>query len=258
MERWNRSKLKPWHCGILGPRDCSDRSPQTQGMRPLVNRSSEPWDGGSHRILGGLRHSTQKSHIGGAVRWSLRTEPIRNTASAPPSPGQGGSQRPRKLGGTFSPPLGQPQERRTTPSSRPGASQPPNTQRVPCCQGQVRLSRCREPVPASGQARRDAECSAASGKRINGLLLHPHPLKSQQQHDSGGRLYPGCIASGWRRQEAAPQHCFCPRQESQPSSDYTRHTRALMDSPGAVHPADLTPEARNNQSVLERETEAQR
>lgn len=86
MEPWNHSKLEPWHCGILGPWDCSDRSPQTQGMRPLVNRSSEPWDGGSHRILGGLRHSTQKSHIGGAVRWSLRTEPIRNTASAPPSP----------------------------------------------------------------------------------------------------------------------------------------------------------------------------
>ena len=255
MEPWNCSMLKPWHCGILGPLDHSARSPQTQGMWPLVNRSSEPWDGGSHRILGGLRHSTQKSHIGGAIRWSLRTETVRNTASAPPSPvGWPGrlSEATEAWRHSLSPSLGQPQERRTTPSSRPGASQPPNTQRVPCFQGQVRLSRCRETVPASGQARRDAECSAASGKRINGFLLHPHPLKSQQQHDSGGRLYPGCIVSGWRRQEAAPQHWFCPRQESQPSSDCTRHIRALMNSPGTVHPADLTPDAQHNQSVLER------
>lgn len=86
MEPWNRNMLQLWHCGILGPRDHSARSPQTQGMWPLVNRSSEPRDGRSHRILGGLRHSAQKSHMGGAIRWSLRTEPIRNTVSAPPSP----------------------------------------------------------------------------------------------------------------------------------------------------------------------------
>ena len=245
--------LQPWHRGILGPRGHRARRPQTQGVWPLVNRSSEPWDGRSCRTLGGLRHSTRKSHMGGAIRWSLRTEPIRNTVSPPPSPvGCPASLSEATGAQRHSPSPGQPPERRTTPSSRPGASQPPNTQRVPCCQGQVRLSGCRETVPASGQARRNAECPAASGKRINGPLLHPHPLKGQQKHDSEGRLYPGCIASGWRQRQAAPQHCLCPRQESQPGSGCTRHIRVLMNSPGTVHPADLTPDAQNNQSVLDR------
>ena len=86
MEPWTRSMLQPGHRGILGPRGHRARRPQTQEVWPLVNRSSKPWDGRSCRTLGGLRHSTRKSRMGGAIRWSLRTEPIRNTVSAPPSP----------------------------------------------------------------------------------------------------------------------------------------------------------------------------
>lgn len=97
---------------------------------------------------------------------------------------QGGSQGAMRLLSSIS---GQPKKRRTTLSFLPAGSQPPLSESL--CQ--VRPSRCRETVPASGQARWDTECPAASGKGINEFLLHSYPFESQQQRGMEWRLYSG-------------------------------------------------------------------
>lgn len=115
---------------------------------------------------------------------SLRGDPNRTALLATPSPvGCPGRLSREAPGGCRS------YEVLPTPISRAATEGPRHRRRLeparrqtlsePLCQGQVRLSRCLETVPASGQARRYAECSAASGKRINEFLLHPYPFRSQ-------------------------------------------------------------------------------
>nr|KAF6309682.1 hypothetical protein mPipKuh1_009132 [Pipistrellus kuhlii] len=144
---------------------------------------------------------------------------LRHTLTCPPS-----TEAPRGHGATkcFLPPsLGEPQERRTTASPTPAASQPPLSESL--CQ--VRLPRCPETMPTSSQACWDAECSAASGKRIKSLLLHPCPLKADRNmawRRVCSRAHPS--GQGWTAKLPPSQlgSHLCSRQDSQLSSDSTR------------------------------------